>query len=143
MLLKKLRSTMNREIVIRWLEEAQVLEPGESLFLPGETREHSRELVRLFKAELKIMAEIDPVAGNRVQVHNTIKDQRYWVELKRTYGNPLLGFKRDKDGNILRKILIDPDRKRRLMCMKEDGMTLAEAEAIEGELTDEEKEVFK
>lgn len=133
---------MNRGILIRWINEALSLEPGESLFLPGENREHAKGLVRKFRNELKIISELDPVKSNKLQVVHTIKDALYWVELKRTFGNPLVGFKKTKDGKVEKISIDDPERRRRLLLMKEDGLDLEEVEGIEGELSEEEKAIF-
>lgn len=133
---------MNRSILIRWIDEALKLEPGESLFLPGENRDHAKALTRKFRAELKIVAELDPVKANKLQVVHTIRDQRYWVELKRTFGNPLVGFLKTKDGNISKLTIDDPERHRRLLLMRQDGLSLEEVEDIEGELSPEEKTIF-
>ena len=133
---------MNREIVIKWIHESLKLSPGESMFLPGENREHARMLTKLFKQELKVMAEIDPITSNKLQVTNTIREQVYWVEIRRTFGNPLLGFKKLSNGSTVRVERENPDKRRRLFLMKEDGFTLEEAEEIEGVLSEEERSIF-
>lgn len=133
---------MNREIIIKWIHESLKLSPGESMFLPGENREHARMLTKKFKQELKVMAEIDPITSNKLQVSNTIRDQVYWVEIRRTFGNPLLGFKKLSDGSTVRVEMEDPDKRRRLLLMKEDGLSLKEVEVIEGLLTEDERSIF-
>lgn len=133
---------MNREILIKWIDEALRLEPGESLFLHGETRDHCKALCRKFRNELKIIAELDPMKANKLMVVHTIKDGKYWVELKRIYGNPLVGFKKTKDGKVEKLSIDDPERRRRLLLMKEDGLSLDEVLEIEGELSEEEQAIF-
>ena len=134
---------MNREIVVRWLEKIVAAEPGESIFLAVETRQHAKEVVKSFKNELKILAEVDAVKANKVQVIISMKDQRYWVELQRTFGSPLVGFKKSPGGKLERIELEDPERYRRLQLMQADGLTLEAVEDIEGELSEEEKEMFR
>ena len=133
---------MNREIVVQWLNETDNLEPGESLFLICENREESRQMVRQFKTELKVLSHIDPVKASKITVTTAIRDQRYWMELKKTFGSPLIGFKKGKDGVTSRIELDDPDKRRRLLCMKEDGYSLEEVEDLEGELSNDEKKIF-
>jgi DNA-dependent RNA polymerase auxiliary subunit epsilon len=134
---------LNRNILLQWIEQASLLEPGESVFLHAESREHARKLVKQFQGEVKILSHIDPIRASRLKVMVAIRDQMYWVEIKKIHGSPLIGFKKDKDGKTIRVEISDPDRARRLQCMKEDGYTLEEVEDMEGELNDEEKEVFK
>lgn len=133
---------MNREVAIRWLDKIAAAQPGESIFLAVETRQHAKEVVKALKNELRILSEIDAVKANRIQISVTLRDQRYWVELQRTFGSPLVGFKKGPTGKLERIELEDPDRWRRLTLMKDDGFSLEDAEAIEGELTQLEKEIF-
>lgn len=133
---------MNREILIKWIDQAIAMNPGESIFLPGENRDYAKSLARKFRNELKIVSELDPVRANKIQVHTTVKETLYWVELKRTFGNPLVGFKKGKDGETVKITIEDPEKKRRLLLMKEDGLTLDEVEEIEGQLSEEERSIF-
>lgn len=133
---------MNRDIMLMWIDEVDGLKPGESIFLHCEDRDHSKTTVKQFKTELKLLSNIDPVKSSTIKAMTAIRDQRYWVELKKTFGSPLIGFKKDAEGKTIRIELTDPDRARRLQCMKEDGMTLEEVEGIEGELTNEERVLF-
>jgi hypothetical protein len=133
---------MNREIVLKWLEVVDAYKPGESLFLATENRDHSKLMVKQFKEELKILAEIDPVKANKLGVATAVKDGKYWVEVKRTMGSSLVGFKKTAKG-VERTSIEDPERRRRLLLMQDDGMTLVEVEEIEDDLTPEEKEMFR
>lgn len=133
---------MNRELMMSWISQALEIAPGESIFLPGDNRENAKALSVKFRKALKSMAELDPVRANKLQVHTVIRDSIYWVELKRTHGNPLIGFKKGLDGAIVKMTIKDPERRRRLTCMKEDGLTLDEVEGIEGELSEDEKGIF-
>ena len=133
---------MNREIVLQWLEIVNEYKPGESLFLATENRDHSKLMVKQFKEELKILAELDPVKANKISVAQAVKDGKYWVEVKRTLGSPLVGFKKTATG-VERTSIVDPERTRRLFLMAQDGMSLAEVEETEDDLTDAEKEMFR
>lgn len=133
---------MNREIVLQWLDVVDSYKPGESLFLATENRDHSKLMVKQFKEELKILAELDPVKANKISVSHAVKDGKYWVEIKRTLGSPLIGFKKTADG-VERTTIPDPERARRLMLMFQDGMSLAKVEETEDDLTPEEKEMFR
>ena len=133
---------MNRDIVIRWLTEAHNLKPDESIFLMCENRTDSKNMLKQFKQELKILSEIDPLKASKITVSTSIRDQRYWIEIKGTYGSPLVGFKKTAEGTVRIRVE-DPDRRRMLLCMKEDGFSLKEIEEEEGPLSGEEKEVLK
>ena len=134
---------MNKNIIHLWISKAKEVEPGESIFLNCEDRVHSRAICRQFKKELKELSRIDPISASEIKVVTAIRDQRYWVKLKKTRGSPFIGFKKDKDGKTIRIEIDDPERSRRLACMKEDGLTLEEVEDIEGELNEDERRLFE
>ena len=133
---------MNRDIILQWLKKAESLGKGESIFLPCTGREASKKLAEKFKKELEYLTNISPATKTaKLQILYVIRDQRFWVEIRKIYGSPLIGFVKTERG-IQRVELEDPARTRRILCMKEDGFSLEEVEELEGELTDKEREVF-
>jgi len=134
---------MNKEIIRLWLEKAYDIEPGESIYLAAETRALARFLCTEIRGELRIMAEIEPLKASKLSVGTMISDGMYWACIKRSFGSPLVGFKKTMDGGSVRMTLEDPERRRRLNLMKADGMTLAEVEETELDLTEEERSMFE
>jgi len=133
---------VNREIILQWIKQASNLEKGDSVFLPCTSRETSKKLAEKFKRELEVLTAINPTKTAKLQVLSVIKDQRFWVEIRKIYGSPLVGFIKTASG-VQRVEIEDPDRQRRILCMKQDGFKLEEVEELEGELTDKEREIFE
>ena len=129
--------------MISWINEALKLSPGESIFLPSETRDSAKTLVKNFKKELRVLAEVNPMRANQLLPSVAIKEGLYWIELKRIFGSPLVGFKKTANGNTVRVMLDDPEKKRRLFLMWQDGLSLEEVEGIEGELSEEERNLWQ
>ncbi len=134
---------MKRELILKWIDKTLERDLHEKIYIPAETKPDAQQTVRDLKKELILLYDLEPEKAGTIVVASIFKDRRHWVVLERTKGNPLVGFVKAKDGTLERvEIEIDAERDRRLQLMKEDGMTLEEVEAIEGELTEVEKEIF-
>jgi len=134
---------MKRELLLKWIDKALERDLHEKIYIPAETKPDAQQTVRDFKKELVLLYDLEPEKAGTVVVTSTFKDRRYWVILERTMGNPLVGFVKKKDGELERvEIEIDSEKDRRLLLMKEDGLTLEEVEEIEGPLSEVEKEIF-
>lgn len=133
-----------RELIVKWLHKTiNELTPGEEYLFPAETKADQKAKRKQFEEELAILEEIDPITASQMQVSTTFKDYRYWVVIKKRTFSPLVAFKKSKNGVITRMSITDDfDKNRRILLMKEDGYSLEKVEEIEGELTDEEKEIF-
>lgn len=135
---------MNRETVIAWMYKAAELSPGEELHIPCESKDALKALIKKFRRELELFLKLDPITASCLQTSNRYKDSRHWFVVKNVRANPFIAFKKDNDGNTMKVSLIEQERKRRLHLMAEDGMTIAEAEDIEGcVLNDDERKLFK
>lgn len=134
---------MKRELILKWIDKTLERDLNEKIYIPSETKPDAQQTVRDFKKELTILYDLEPEKSGTVVVAYTFRDLRHWIVLERTLGNPLIGFVKKMDGELERiEITIDTERDRRLKLMKEDGLTLEDVEAIEGALTDIEKEIF-
>jgi hypothetical protein len=122
-----------------WIDKASELDPGESVFLLADSRDHSRSLTKDFRKEIKILSQIDPVKASKLVARPAVREQKYWVEIAKEHGSPLIGFVKRNNGTVERIEISDPDRMRRLRMMKEDGFDLDNIEDIEGELSDDER----
>jgi len=134
---------MKRELILKWIDKTLERDLHEKIYIPSETKPDAQQTVRDFKKELVLLYNLEPEKAGTIVITDTFKDRRHWVILERAMGSPLIGFVKTKDGTVEKvEIEIDSERDRRLALMREDGMTLEEVEAIEGELTDIEKESF-
>ena len=134
---------MKRELILKWIDKTLERDLHEKIYIPAETKPDAQQTVRDFKKELIILYDLEPEKAGTIVIAYIFRDRRHWVVLERTVGNPLVGFVKKANGELERvEIEIDSERDRRLLLMKEDGMTLEEVEEIEGELTEIEKEIF-
>ena len=134
---------MNRDIILAWLEQVEQIEVGETIYIPTDSRKAARSIEKLFKKEIQLLSELDPIRGGRIFLGVQAKDGGWWITLTRVTTSPLIGFVKTKSGEIVRTTLGDPEKARRLRLMKEDGYTLDEIEAIEGKLSDEERRIVE
>ena len=87
---------------------------------------------------MKVLAKIDPTASSELQIITRFKDHRFWLVIKKIAYSPLIGFKKGKNGEVKRVLINDSfARRRRLLLMKEDGLTIEEIKEIEGSLSQE------
>lgn len=135
---------MNRDLLIRWLEEALQAQTGEELHLPVETRKDRKALLKALQKELETLRKIDPIPASTLVLSERTKDGKLYVIAKKVMMTPLVGFLKRQDGTTER-IEIDHsrDRWRRLKLMKDDGLSLQQVEDIEGDLTEEEKQFIE
>jgi hypothetical protein len=131
---------VNRDLLIRWLEEALAQKTGEELHLPVENRNDRVALHKALQKEIDILRKIDPVPASTLIVAPRTKDGKLYVVIRKVMMTPLVGFRKLQDGTTER-IEIDHsrDRWRRLKLMKDDGLSLQQIIDIEGDLTEEEQ----
>lgn len=122
---------------------AENLRAGESRLIPCEDKIQQKNLVKALRSEIKILAAISPTAGSKLRAFGAFKDSRFWAVVEKTATNPLISYILDKDGNISRTRLSDPERSRRLFLMAKDGVSLKEVQELEGPLTDDEIADFR
>lgn len=135
---------MKREILLKWIDTALEQDLYTEVYIPVDSKEDAQKLKSEFKTELRILWEIDPDKASTIMVNYLRKDQRFWVVLKRTVGNALIGFIKHKDGEMERvELEDDEDRERRISAMKADGYTLEEVEQYEGPLSEKERSLWQ
>ncbi len=134
---------MQRELILKWIDKTLERDLHEKIYIAAETRPDAKQTVKEFKKELALFYDLEPEKAGTIVAAYTFRDRHHWVVLERTVGNPLVGFVKKKDGTLERvEIKIDSEKDRRLKLMREDGFSLEEVQAIEGELTPIEKEIF-
>lgn len=135
---------MNRDILIRWIEEALAANTGEEMHLPVETRNDRKALAKALQKEVEILRRIDPVPASTLVISQRTKDAQLYVIIKKVMMTPLVGFLKRTDGTTERvEISHERDRWRRLKLMKDDGLSLKQIIDIEGDLTDEERQFIE
>lgn len=134
---------MNRDIILKWIDEALKADPGEVVHLPVENKQHLKDLTKAFHKEIQVMAEISPAKASTLKLSRTMKDGFLWLQIEKISATPLVGFIKRRNGTTERINIGDPDRERRLKIMKEDGLTLEEIIDLEGDLTEDEAKFLK
>lgn len=101
---------MERELIINWIYKALDLDLDDELYIPGETREYCRRTVKKFNKEIELLYKLSPEKAGTLIATSTFKDRRHWILLKRTLGNPFIGFVKKSSGEKER-ILINKEEK--------------------------------
>ena len=128
----------SRRLTQQWLQSADNLSIGEELLLPAKSKQDVKEKLRLFFIELRLLAKIDPISSSELQIMTRFKDHRFWLVIKKVAYSPLIGFKKGKNGEVERILINDSSgRRRRLILMKEDNLTIEEIQELEGTLSPE------
>ena len=91
---------MDRIRVTQWLYEATNLEVGETLFIPCLSKDLLKIKLRLFKAELSLLTEIDPELANTVSIKAVFKDSKFWVTLTKVISDNAIAFKKGKNDEV-------------------------------------------
>lgn len=130
-------------IMAAWLEEALLLKGGEELYIPGETKQAVKKLIKDFLIEKEKIAKVDAVVASTLDYTTKFRENKFWLVIQKNSYSPFVGFKKTLTGSM-EKIILNSDlsRKRRLHLMVEDGMSLFKIEEILGPLTIEEKQLF-
>ena len=130
---------MNAIVANEWINKALLLEAGEELYLPAETKADARTNLNAIRKELKRRVQEDPINISTIWTTVTIKENRYWTVLRRSTVPCTVGFVKKADGGwekekvSYRKPTPAPapqpsarqfteDEKRRLRLMLRDGM---------------------
>jgi len=133
---------MNRDLIISWLNKVDSIETGDTIYIPTDSRKAAKMLTTIFRKEIKVLSNLDPIKAGRILLSMQAKDGSWWLTLTKVSTSPLIGFIKTKSGEVVRTVIDDPERPRRLRLMHEDGYTLEEVESIEGELSEEERRIF-
>lgn len=128
-----------REIVIQWLSKAKDIDAGKSVYVPCNDRNSRKRLLKVFEKELRVMAQIDPVAAASLTIGGLLKEGYHWVIITKKKSTPMVGWIKGDDGSTERvEITTDAERQRRLRLMVlEDHMTDEQISEIEDNLSSE------
>jgi len=135
---------LKREIISQWIDKALPLKLHSKLYIPVESKAASKKILSAFNKELSILAELDPENAGTLFISTVYKEKHFWIVIEKVIGNPLVGFIREPDGEMVRiTINCDPERERRITLMFAEGYTVTEVEKAEGKITESEKLLYK
>lgn len=117
---------------IEWIRKALELKSGEDLYLPCENRVSQRELLVIYKRELRLLKKIAPEDEAKLLVTKVFKDHRYWLILKRISASPLVGFVKRTTGEVEKCYISSLEKERMLFLMRKDGLSEEEIKKILG-----------
>ena len=147
---------MNSIVANEWINKALLLEAGEELYLPAETKVDARTNLNAIRKELKRRVQEDPINISTIWTTVTIKENRYWTVLRRSMVPCTVGFVKKADGGWEKEKVsyrkpppaplpqlparqFTEDEKRRLYLMLKDGITKEEICKLES-ITEEDLE---
>lgn len=120
----------NNQLEETWLEMVKQLTPGAALYLEVYDKKEQTRRMATFRYLLTKLARDEPVLASRIKVDRSFKDRRIWVELKLLIDSPLDGFVKNPDGTVTKvSVTIDPDRRRKLKLMVQDGLSIDDINA--------------
>lgn len=134
----------SRKLAQKWMQSVlEELSTGEELLLPTTSKQDVKEKFKLFSSELRILAKIDAISASELRITTRFKDHRFWLVIKKVAYSPFIAFKKGKDGEVERVLMDDSsERRRRILLMKGDGLTIEEIEKVEGSLNQEDLELL-
>ena len=147
---------MNSLVANEWINKALLLEAGEELYLPAETKADARSTLLSIRKELKRRVQEDPIQISTLWSTITIKEERYWTVIRRSVVPCTVGFVKKADGRWEKEKVsyrkpppapapqlpvrqFTEDEKRRLYLMLKDGITKEEICKLES-ITEEDLE---
>lgn len=135
---------MNRELVIKWLEQADKLSHGDALCLEAESKHAVKKLQKLFDEELKVLETIDPIQAGNLFTHIRCKETRWWLYVEKMSQDPLTGYIKRAEGAVERvELKYDPSRLRKIETMTRDGYLDTDIEEVFPDLTSSERSLIK
>lgn len=132
-----------------WMEKALELTPGEELFIPCDSKSKQASLkTRLYGARREYSA-IDPVAAEEITFTPVYREDdqgatKPYIMAYKSKVQANKGFIKGKD-NVVREVIINTnkDRTKKVLLLIKDGKNQKETEEVLGELSSEEKQMFK
>jgi hypothetical protein len=136
--------TALHDINTLWIEKATSLNPGEKLFIESDSAKAQRRLERDLTRARDTFSLVNPVESSKISIRTTYKDRKFWVVLLKLASSPLIGYKKDAAGDVVKITLgVEPEQQRRLKLMRQDGLSPDEIAEIEGRpLTEAEKSIL-
>ena len=124
-----------------WFEEAKNLEIDEALFLRVANKAEQTELANQLEKLRDTYSSLNSIHASQLFVNKVLKNRKQYVVIERKYRTPYTAFLKSKDDGLV-KITIDPERKRQIYLMIQDGKTRDEVEDALNGLTDREIKEF-
>jgi hypothetical protein len=129
------------EISATWFEQAKKLDVGGALYVRVVDKKEQTKLANEFEDERDAWAMFEPVLASQIFINKSYKERKFYVVLERKHRTVFTAFLKDPDGKFS-KITVDPERKRILKLMIQDGKSRDEIEETLNGLTDDERAEF-
>ena len=122
------------QIASAWLEEAKNVVEGAETFLPADTKQEAKALVKKLRELRDKMSRDEPILASMLDITQVFRDSRHWVSIRKKMSSPLVGYVKLPSGKVEKKtVAFDPDRRRKIKLMVQDGMPLEEMNAALGQ----------
>lgn len=133
---------MASEVYRVWFQKALSLRPGEKLYLQAETKNEQKEILGTLKRERAQLQLVNPELAMQIDITLSEKDAKLWVLLIKRTTSRVVGYV-VSDGQVEKvQLNTDEEKLRRISLMLRDGYSLAEIEENEGQLSEEELNMF-
>ncbi|MBE9592746.1 MAG: hypothetical protein IMF19_04630 [Proteobacteria bacterium] len=107
----------------QWFTQALELKSEEEIFIPVSSRAEQKTLFRDIKKVIYEYSNIDKVQASKIDAVGTYQDGKLWVKIFVKATSPLVGFKKESDGKMVRIVLQDQaERNRQVKLMLDDNI---------------------
>lgn len=140
------------QIIKDWFEQTRDLKPGQSLFIPCESKSHQNSMkTRLYAARAEYML-IDPLVAEKISFQKVVRETLPWIRAYISKLDPKVGFIKDDtdideatgEGRITQVSIRGSDERRKMLAMMlKDGFDLEKIKDHLGELNKDEIAMIK
>lgn len=112
------------------------------MYLQAETKNEQKEILNTLKRERAQLQLVNPELAMQIDITLSEKDAKLWVLLIKRTTSRVVGYV-VSDGQVEKvQLNTDEEKLRRISLMLRDGYSLAEIEENEGQLSEEELNMF-
>jgi len=101
----------------QWFQQALSLKEEEEIFIPVSSKIEQKTLCKDIRRVATEYNTVDKVKASRIEVVGSFRDSRLWIRIHIKPTSPLVGFKKDANGNMKRIVLTDKDARYRQVCL--------------------------
>lgn len=133
------------EIHLKWLTKAYELTHTEELYMECVSLKERRKVaIALLNLHMERQKN-DPLGVPAITITGIYRDGKQWICFKRAMASPLTAYIKDITTEKVTVVSLEQreERRRRLILMRDDGITLEQAQKMEDiPLTEEEEELW-
>lgn len=88
----KTRLTKQKQVIVDWIEKADVLEHGQSVNIPCQSKNQQKQFLKEIREELRLRAEFNPESAASISAADIFHSGHLWVCLTKVAVSPKIGL---------------------------------------------------